>query len=469
MIYRTPEEHDFRLHHPRSRFKRDVENVLVYFATRISRLPRMCCSEFMRLVNQDIRMFPGNAVVTQKAIDNWRTEISSLFALIERDSRSDECWPGKIAQLLADSQDLVQFFRHFLFAFQYPGGHLKPHETSRMVSAGIRFRPAQYVLGLLRHGGNTTGRRFGISKQEVTHCIFNDLRVSRDARAYDDVTQLILANRANGVRYDSRGDIIRYAGDILDYMVLAKLLVLRGNKYFTNPLENEVISTFIDSTHYFDGYHRLCARAASPAEVKAVTDEWLAYANEIASAQAFKTDLFRYFLELGEQEETELPAPVQDFVQRVRTEGVDTKAIGDIGEHLIHGHECMRVKLAGREDLLHLIRPIPDHLGVGYDILSVEVDERKRHVEVKTTISDQAIRFSQFHLTTNEWVVAESLADSYYVYRLAISRNATRLFLIQNPVGKYKADLLRMIPRDGADIEFTGSSGTQEELLAWQG
>ena len=468
MTYRIPDQHHFRLHHPRPRFKRDVENVLVYIATRISRLPRMQRSEFMALVNQDIRMFPGNAVVTEKTIDNWRTEISSLFALIERDSQSDECWPGKIAVLLADNQDLVQFFRCFLFSFQYPGGHLKPHEVLSVISAGIRFRPAQYLLGLLSHAESSHGGRFGITRAEATHCVFNDLRVARDNRGYEEVIQLILANRTAGLSYDSRGDVIRYAGDVLDYMTLAKLLVTRGNRYFINPLETEVISAFVESTRCFHGYDHLYGRAASPADIGAITDDWLAYANDVADPEAFKADLLSYFLELDEQEETQVPAPVHEYVERLRTERVDTKAIGDIGEHLVHGHESMRIKLAGREDLLHLIKLIPDHLGVGYDILSVEIDQRKRHVEVKTTISDQSIRFSQFHLTTNEWVVAESLADSYFVYRLAISRNATRLFLIQNPVRKYKEDLLRMIPRDGADIEFSSSSGTQEELLAWQ-
>lgn len=85
-----------------------------------------------------------------------------------------------------------------------------------------------------------------------------------------------------------------------------------------------------------------------------------------------------------------------------------------------------------------------------------------------TTISNQAIRFNQFHLTTNEWVVAEGLGEGYFVYRLAVSREGTRLFLIQNPVGKYKFDLLRMVPREGADIEFSDKSGTYEELLSWQ-
>lgn len=71
-----------------------------------------------------------------------------------------------------------------------------------------------------------------------------------------------------------------------------------------------------------------------------------------------------------------------------------TKDIGDIGESLIHGHECMRIKLGGREDLIHLIKRIPTQFAVGYDISSVELDERKRYIEVKTTISSKPL-----HLT----------------------------------------------------------------------
>ena len=37
----------------------------------------------------------------------------------------------------------------------------------------------------------------------------------------------------------------------------------------------------------------------------------------------------------------------------------------------MHGHECMRIKTGGREDLIHLIKRIPT-VAVGYDISSVD-------------------------------------------------------------------------------------------------
>ena len=159
------------------------------------------------------------------------------------------------------------------------------------------------------------------------------------------------------------------------------------------------------------------------------------------------------------------------FNQRMDTwqEKVSTKDIGDIGEGLVHGHECMRVKNGGREDLIHLIKRIPTQFAVGYDISSVELDERKRYIEVKTTISSKPLHFNRIHLTKNEWNTAASTHDRYFVYRLLLSKNERKLFLLQDPVGLYKNDLIDMIPADGADITFNPSKvGKFEELLTWK-
>ena len=38
MIYKIPSEYEFRIHHCRPRFKGNVENVLIYMATEISKI-----------------------------------------------------------------------------------------------------------------------------------------------------------------------------------------------------------------------------------------------------------------------------------------------------------------------------------------------------------------------------------------------------------------------------------------------
>ena len=60
------------------------------------------------------------------------------------------------------------------------------------------------------------------------------------------------------------------------------------------------------------------------------------------------------------------------------------------------------------------------------------------------------------------------MKDRYFVYRLMISKVEKKLFILQDPVGLYKKDILSMIPKDGAEITFdTKTAGNFEELLTW--
>lgn len=148
----------------------------------------------------------------------------------------------------------------------------------------------------------------------------------------------------------------------------------------------------------------------------------------------------------------------------------NTKEIGDIGECLVYGHECMRLVKSGRKDLVHLVNRIPTQFAVGYDIISVETDsELKRYIEVKTTISSKPLDFNKVHMTKNEWNTANTERNRYYIYRLMISKNYVKLFLLQNPVGLYKDDKIQMIPENGANISFDSNKvGKFEELLTWR-
>ena len=168
---------------------------------------------------------------------------------------------------------------------------------------------------------------------------------------------------------------------------------------------------------------------------------------------------------------SELIYAQDDFTKRVTADFdlFTKKDIGDIGEGIVHAHECMRIKLGGREDLIHLIKRIPTQFAVGYDISSIELDEKKRYIEVKTTISSKPLHFNKIHLTKNEWNTANSTRDRYYVYRLQLSKAEKTLFLLQDPVGLYKQDMIDMIPSNGADITFDPKKvGKYEEVLTWK-
>lgn len=483
--YKIPEEFYFRIHHVRPRFKSDIENVLIYMAEEITAVGECPVKEFVKKVNGAIYRYPGNAHRELKTINNWRTEISALFGFIEHTGSTDR--PGRRAAELADNQDLVECFKTFLYNFQYPGAHIKPQNVLEQIESGVHFKPAQYILKLLKYANKEGGNSAGITKFEVCHLVFNDLRVTRDNEDVGKVWERIADNRKARLDYDQSGDVIRYAGDIIDYMEIANLLkTYDSHMYYLNTLEEEAIIKFTESNEWFDGYDAMIKNQSGNLEsVKGCSNRWFTYVNRDIQDTDFSTDILAYIAaddmelqQLKKNANTDSAIGLSELIERDNVlekrifayyDNFTTKDIGDIGESLVHGHECMRVKMGGREDLIHLIKRIPTQFAVGYDISSVELDEKKRYIEVKTTISSKPLHFNRVHLTKNEWNTASSTHDRYYVYRLLLSKNERKLFLLQDPVGLYKHDMIGMIPGDGADITFDPAKvGEYEELLTWK-
>ena len=294
--YNIPEDYYYRLHHVRPRFKNDIESVLLFMASEISRFSKTDESTFNNNLNNAIKRYPGNGAATEKTINNWRTEISSLFGLIKWDGNSRE--PSAMAKELADNEDLMQFFKLFLFKFQYPGGHLKSQEIAKMIEAGIRFKPVKYIIEVLLAGMKNENGHFGITKAEVTHCIFNDLRVTRDHISPQQTYVLISNNRQANFDYDCDGDVTRYAGDILDYMVIAGLLSRKANyKYYLNTSSAaEAIDTFIKDDGYYHDYDSFygSTNEVLPSDISPLRESWFNYVNDDIDKLEFSTVILSF-------------------------------------------------------------------------------------------------------------------------------------------------------------------------------
>lgn len=471
-MYKVPADNYLRIHHCRPRFKSDVENVLLYMAQESVKIPDCSVEEYSAAFNNAIRLYPGNSGLAIKTINNWRTEISSLFGFYIEDKEINITKTGEVAKVLATQQDLIQFFKYFVFSFQYPGGHLKSQEIRTLIEAGVKFKPAKYIASVLIHGNEKykwTGKLFSISKAEATHCIFNDLRVTRDNRNPDEVVDLILENRNKKIEYDTQGDVIRYAGDILDYMVLANLLKESHGYYYINGAEAETISSLLISDIWFDGYDKFYGKTYIDRELTLIRPEWYKYVNSNIDPHSFTTDLATFIQE--QYPEDEYNEILSDRIKTLfETDDVRTKDIGNLGESLVIGHEKMRAIEAGLKDYIHLIKKIPTALAVGYDIQSLEgtPDRAKRYIEVKSTVSRNKLHYFSVHLTPNEWESATTLKEHYYIYRLMITCGEMYLFLLQDPVAKYKADEITMVPRNGAEIGFSAESCEKIKLKLWQ-
>jgi len=468
MMYEIPDQYFFRIHHVRPRFKDDIESVLMYMAESIAGLKPQDKEAFKQRLNTLIYAYPGNADRTLKTINNWRTEISALFGLFE--THGDKSKPGKRAIELAASGDLVGFFKKFLFTFQYPGAHIKSKSVLEQIEHGVHFKPAQYILKVFQEAKNR-GMHLRLTKAEVCHCIFNDLRATSGIETPSQTLDRILANKAKHVTYDETGDVIRYAGDILDYMFIANLLRNWNGEFALNSSEGLMISKFVNSNNWFNEYDQMIkTRTASLDEINDCIEGWFTYVNSDVADKGFDTDIESMLEQMTEENSSQMLISLKNFLKNLEVNGtVSTSQIGDMGESIVINHEKLKLTKFGFSDLIHLIRKIPTALGVGYDVQSFEADgtRNKRYIEVKTTISANPIKIDRVHLTSNEWNSAETLRNTYYVYRLQITRTELILFIIRNPVQLYKDDKITMTPEDdGAELRFTPLNvGHYEDVL----
>lgn len=472
MVYQIPNKYFFRIHHARPRFKSDVESVLLFVCQRIANLEKKETSLYDAELFRMIQAFPGNFEKAPKTIHNWRTEISALFGLIETDGEYSK--PGLYAKLLAENEDLVEFFRYFLFTFQYPGGHIKPQKVAEQIEAGVQFHPAKFIISIFFEGQKILGdeKQFSLTSAELTSLVFNDLRVTalrnRDARF---IAELVLENRKNRVEYDQTGDYVRYAQDILDYLVLADILNKRvnTNSYHFKPQGSDAALKIEQRAPIFDGYKNLYGKKGIKSRViSEIEAEWFHFVNQNRISEAFVGDI----LSILQTDDLEFAGEVDGLIESLRRalDG-DARDIGRAGESIVITHEVARLNALKRPELTKKIKKIPDHLGVGYDILSFEGNtldefgELNRYVEVKTTRSKRQLVANSFTLTPNEWNAARSLGKTYFVYRLIISEGALKMFVINNPYEQERLGNLIMSPRNGAEITYTEHAGTWQEVL----
>lgn len=469
-MYKIPDAYFFRLHHVRPRFKSNVEEVLLYVANSIANLENLPAAQFNAELNQILKGFERNALAAQKTIDNWRTEISALFGFIQE--YKGTLFPGRTARRLAENQYLDEFFNYFLYSFQYPGGHLRSDSVIRQINVGIRFRPCQYILQILLAGEELTGKPFSITAEELTYCAYFDLRVTRDHRPAVEVAALIHFNREHLVGYDhhyealrtkdggfpSKGDICRYAGDMLDYMVLADLLNDKGSGYYyyLSGDQQQAIDYHLQVPTWFPAYDPYYdMEAITDREIRALEDDWFAYVNSFDHIEAFMP-------KLDQNEKHNISQLVLEYYNQLSGgRKVPSKVFGDYGETLIIAHEFLRTRERSKRQ--HLIQKIPTQLGVGYDIQSIEEEKGKRYIEVKTTKSKKALNNNRFRLTPNEWDTAETMGERYFIYYLVVNAHQKNIFVIQDPLRHYAEGNLKV--DQNLVVEFNQQSGKWQQLL----
>lgn len=486
--YQIPDKYWFRIHFVRPRFKSNIENVLLYMANECCRIPRCSCSEYNKRYFNAIKMFPGNIGMTRKTLDNWRTEIPALFGFYKENKETDITETTQMAVFLHENQDLTQFLRLFLYSFQFPGGHMKAVDVKDIIYNNIRFKPARILIQVLLAGNSIlseqdSSKEMSISAEEATYCIFNDIRVTSGTVSANEIAQTILNNRKNKLKYynpkdkkirsltgtpRTKGDVTRYAKDILDYMEIANLLIKTNGYYYLKGNEMVAIQNFRDDKTWFKGYDSLYGKKdIETVELTKIEQEWFDYVNNSMRPELFKTDVKAMFCQ-----KNIVDVVFDDRIKEVVASDDRTmKDIGNLGEAMICGHEKMRLKINGYEDFVRLVQIVDSpSYHPGFDIDSYEADgtEAHRYIEVKTTISKKKIQMFGFHMSPNEWRVAGTIKEHYCIYRLMLSEQDKILYILRNPVSLYKADQIEAEPRNGMEISFSTELFKPTELLTWK-
>ena len=486
--YQIPDKFWFRIHFVRPRFKSNIENVLLYMANECCRIPRCSCSEYNKRYFNAIKMFPGNIGMTRKTLDNWRTEIPALFGFYKENKETDITETTQMAVFLHENQDLTQFLRLFLYLFQFPGGHMKAVDVKDIIYNNIKFKPARILIQVLLAGNSIlseqdSSQEMSISAEEATYCIFNDIRVTSGTVSANEIAQTILNNRKNKLKYynpkdkkirsltgtpRTKGDVTRYAKDILDYMEIANLLIKTNGYYYLKGNEMVAIQNFRDDKTWFKGYDSLYGKKdIETVELTKIEQEWFEYVNNSMRPELFKTDVKAMFCQ-----KNIVDVVFDDRIKEVVASDDRTmKDIGNLGEAMICGHEKMRLKINGYEDFVRLVQIVDSpSYHPGFDIDSYEADgtEAHRYIEVKTTISKKKIQMFGFHMSPNEWRVAGTIKEHYCIYRLMLSEQDKILYILRNPVSLYKADQIEAEPRNGMEISFSTELFKPTELLTWK-
>lgn len=381
--------------------------------------------------------------VSEKTIKNHRTEMMSLFGLtIETEDGFIEV--STRTSLLVDTQDFQLFFKTFCHRFQFPNAINKSQETIKQLEQDVRFKPASFILQLLKEADAMYGTGFKITGSEISNLVFNDLRVTRGEISPVQLLATLADLREREVQFNGDSNHAQHGREFLGYMFLAGLLNSDDGcrTFFLNQKELHAADYIISSDLFFE----IPNEYAVDAKVRKATQfEWDVWYGDVSQIELKKLSSSEETL--GEIEEKTQTTSVTSVVETTSSisapAGFHKRQIGDIGEKVAYKYEVEQVQRI-RPDKLGVVKIVSNDTSLGYDIQSVQHEDvnKKKLIEVKTTIrtfmpESEIITF--FPMSANEWETAKNYGDLYFIYRVFITRDSAQIFVIQNPIQHEKA------------------------------
>ena len=438
-MYKTPEENFARHAFPRGRVLSHIEDELTIFIQFISSLSHSEKGDFETKFDAQ---YSAIHAVTEKTIKNHRTEMISLFGLtVETEDGFVDV--SARASLFVETQNFQLFFKTFCNRFQFPNCINKPQETIKQLENKVRFKPAAFILQVLKVADAQYGKGFKINGAEVSNLIFNDLSVTTGKTSPSHLVKMLSSLRHEKVIFNGDSNHTQHGREFLGYMFLAGLLRSDDGCQTFSLNYNEISA--IDYVISSDLFFEIPKEYIVDAEVRKSTqfdwDIWYGDVSQIETKKlALSEETINEFSLAGEVK----GAPVAETLSEVSSpSGFHKRQIGDIGEQVVYKYEVEQVQKI-RPDKLGVVKIVSNDTSLGYDIQSVQFEDvnRKKLIEVKTTIRTfmpESEIMTFFPMSANEWETAKNYGDLYFIYRVFLTKDNAQIFVIRNPVEHEKA------------------------------
>ncbi|MHB8064960.1 MAG: protein NO VEIN domain-containing protein [Ruminiclostridium sp.] len=450
-MYRTPDEYFHRCAFDRSRFSQDLETDLSVFVDLICEIGFKPNYEFAG-------SFDSRWGAIGKTGKNHRTEMCSLLGLTVTDG--DLIGPSSRCIALRETQDFPMFFKTMCLRFQFPNCINKQHTTKGHIIAGVKFKPAKYILKLFMEGIRLRGNDFYLTANEAGNFIFNDIRVVAKGRQPSEVLKEILDFRETEESLEGGSFLIQHSREFLKYMELGNLLIENEHMFTLNLGEQQSINMIIEDDSFFDLNSDYCTAGSDGVSIRKE------YAHSWQSWYGNTTENETDILITPEQ-------ALSDFSQQGREDETDNMSlheIGDAGERIVYIAERKRVQYE-RPDKLALVKVVSHETDLGYDIQSINNDSTgsKRFIEVKTTkrihLPSDSPWLTTFDISSNEWETARQFGDCYYIYRVFLTKNGYKIYVVKNPCKREEEGSITIVPlKYRVSLKKDSGSYLQEEI-----
>ena len=436
MVHQPPKEYFLRSAFPRGRMLSHIEDDLTILAQLIARYEASPKEKFDENIDREYAKLRS---ASAKSIKNYRTEMTKLFGLVVVDEGGIVEASSRTATLI-ETQNFHLFFKSFCNRFQFPNCINKPQETVKQLEAGVKFKPAKFILRLFLLGIKQCGETFSLNGNEISNLVFNDLRVTTGQVGPDMVLKRLLGLRKGKERFAGRSRMVQHGREFLGYMMLAKLLKQDGREFSLNAAELPAINSIIEDNSFFEIPKDY---STDPAVRKNTQVEWALWYGELSRLEITKltsaVSAVETKISVGE-EAVEFEQPAAEAL----------KEIGDKGEWIVLKYEKEKIGQI-RPDKVSLVKIVSNDTELGYDIQSFEFEDvsKKKFIEVKTTertFPPALDILTFFPMSSNEWETAKNYGQSYYIYRVFLIATGSKMFIIQDPVDKEKKGFIILEP-----------------------